>query len=52
MEPGSVWLTAASSMKKEMNFEVKACNPNALIKKHPLSLRERESETWSMVGTA
>ena len=41
-ESGGFWLTAASSMKKEMNFEVKACNPNPLIQRHLHTLRERE----------
>ncbi len=43
-ESGSFWLTAASSMKKEMNFEVKACNPNPLIQRHLHTLGERGLE--------
>lgn len=43
-EPGSFWLAAAFSVKKEMNFEVKACNPDPLIQRHLLTLRERLGE--------
>lgn len=43
-ESGSFWLTATSSVKKEGNFEVKACNPNPLIQRHLQPERARGSE--------
>lgn len=39
-----LWLAAASSMKKDMNFEVKAHNLNPLIQRHLHTLREKDRD--------